>query len=162
MNTIYLHLGGNIGNRLLYISKAFVLITKYIGKIIDRSSLYESEPWGFNSDSEFINICIAVKSKLSAREVLLKIRRIEDELGRKREKNKYSSRSIDIDIVFFNSEIINEKDLIIPHPKIQARKFVLVPLYEILPDFIHPTIEKSIEVLLRECKDRKKVLLYKN
>lgn len=162
MNNVYLLLGSNEGNRVLYISKAIVLINKYIGNVINRSSLYETEPWGYKSDNSFINIAMHVKTNLSAKKVLLNIKKIENELGRKKDNTKYSSRCIDIDIILYNNDIVKDDGLIIPHQKMHERKFVLEPLNEIATGYIHPILKKKIKELLNECKDKCKVEVFYN
>ena len=154
MNEVYLLLGSNIGNRLLYLSKAVVEIDRRIGEIIRRSSLYETEPWGFTDDLAFINMVIAIQTTLSPERILERIHAIETSLGRERAGQVgYQSRTIDIDILFFGEETIDKPDLIIPHPRLHERRFTLEPMSEIAPEFPHPVFHKSISTLLKKCND---------
>jgi len=153
MNTAYLLLGSNLGEREGFLSQAIESIRKSIGKVVAQSSLYETAPWGNKNQSNFLNQVICIETKLPAEELLFKILAIEKELGRKREQ-KWEARIIDIDILFFNSEIIQTPDLSVPHPYLQERRFALVPLAEIAEEFVHPVFKKSIKQLLADCKDK--------
>lgn len=155
MDTITILLGGNIGNTQQYIIDAEKHIIDQIGCIQKSSSIYESEPWGFNSDQWFLNKVIQITSyKLQVTQILDICQKIEKELGRVvKTSTDYESRPIDIDILFFNTEIINLPQLIIPHPKLHLRRFTLLPLQEIMNDFIHPVFNKTIEDLIDECED---------
>ena len=156
MNGIYIIIGGNLGDRLALIKDCKHKIEKEIGIISRCSSFYESESWGETGNPTYLNQVLYVESIFSAKEVLEKALEIEKKLGRTRDK-KWESRLIDIDILFFNDEIIDEKDLKIPHPHLQNRKFVLAPLNEIASEFVHPILKKSMKELLVECKDNLKV-----
>lgn len=153
----YLGLGTNRGDRKENLVKAVETIAKTIGKIISESAVYLTEPWGFTDDQYFLNQVIGVITHLSPSGVLQKIKIIETELGRNRSGKRYEPRTLDIDILFYNDQIIDHKDLKIPHPALQDRKFVLVPLAEIAGGYIHPVFHKSVSILLSECKDQKKV-----
>ena len=153
MNTVYLILGSNIENRMNYLQQAGELITINIGGIEKYSSVYETEPWGFAHKSLFLNQVLLVKTEMGAESVLSKLLKIEELLGRTRTKERYTARTIDIDILFYNDLVLQTKDLIIPHPEIQNRRFVLMPLVEIAGDLFHPVLHKSIKELLDECKD---------
>ncbi|MEO9145453.1 MAG: 2-amino-4-hydroxy-6-hydroxymethyldihydropteridine diphosphokinase [Ginsengibacter sp.] len=157
MNTLFLITGGNIGNRKKNLQTAAILIEKQIGKIIHSSKIYETDAWGITDQASFYNQVHIVNSKLSAEEVIHIILKIEEKMGRIR-TIKNAARIIDIDILFFNSEIINEPNLIIPHPEIVNRRFVLMPLNELAPQMIHPAYGKSIKELLSTCKDPLKVI----
>jgi 2-amino-4-hydroxy-6-hydroxymethyldihydropteridine diphosphokinase len=152
MNNIYLHLGSNMGDKQDNIAKAILAIGKRIGKIVTKSSLYETEAWGIKEQESFINQAIQINSDLSPKEMLTKCLAIETEMGRQR-KEKWGPRIIDIDILFFGTKKINDKDLVIPHPEIKNRNFVLVPMMEIAGDLIHPVLNKTIEEIYDECKD---------
>ena len=151
INTVYLSLGSNLGNREENISSAIEKLNK-IGKVSKVSKLFESEPFGFISDNLFYNICLEFKTELSPLNLLEATQTIESEIGRKKKSvnRVYESRLIDIDILFFNKEIIELELLTIPHPQIQFRKFVLSPLNDIAPSFRHPLIRKDISTLLLE------------
>ncbi len=157
MTTIYLLLGGNLGDKRKIFSEARNLLTERIGKIMVRSSVYETEPWGFESNDVFWNQVLEISTSLDPEEVLRLCQQTELDLGRTRNKTQYSSRLIDIDILFYGDLIIQGKNLTVPHPRIQERKFTLVPLNEIAPKLIHPVFRKSIGQLLEECPDRLKV-----
>ncbi len=153
MNSVYLLLGGNIGNVAANFEKAKELIGKHIGIIRDSSPVYCSEPWGFESKNMFYNQAILVETGLMPEELLSAVLFIESKIGRKRKKNVTESRIIDIDILFYNDRIINEKDLDIPHPRMHLRKFVLVPMSDINPGLKHPVFGKTIRQLLEACDD---------
>jgi 2-amino-4-hydroxy-6-hydroxymethyldihydropteridine diphosphokinase len=128
-------------------------IASDVGVILSQSSVYETEPWGFESGKEFLNKAIIVSTFCTPRELLKKIQTIEELQGRKRTEGVYRSREIDIDIMFYNSRIISEVNLIIPHPLLQDRLFALVPLAEISGDMIHPVIKKTVSEILKDCQD---------
>lgn len=161
MNTAYLLLGSNMGDRLSIIAKAITLIHALCGRVVKKSSVFESAPWGFEDKNQFINQVIMIEAAISAIDLLQNLLDIELLLGRVRNNTtNYSSRCIDIDILFFNDEVINEQNLTIPHPLLQERKFTLLPLKEIASDFIHPVFEKTIHELLNECNDKLEVSKY--
>ena len=152
MRKIYLSIGSNKGNRYSFIKEALRLIRKDIGKVILMSKIYETKSWGFQSD-DFLNICITIKSDLLPSELLNKLKNIEDKIGRIRNSTKILAREIDIDILFYSGKIVDYKDLIIPHPRLHLRNFVLYPLNDIASEFIHPILLKPINELLEECED---------
>jgi 2-amino-4-hydroxy-6-hydroxymethyldihydropteridine diphosphokinase len=152
MNEAYLLTGGNMGNRLAYLSKAKEQIEKRCGSILKESSVYKTAAWGKEDQEAFLNQVLKIETSLHPGELLKKILEIEESLGRKREL-KYGPRTIDIDILFFNGDIINQHSLKVPHPQMQARRFVLVPLNEIAANKIHPSLHKTISQLLAECPD---------
>lgn len=154
MNIVSLILGGNIGNRMENILAAQNLISENMGKIISLSSIYESISWGYVDSKKYLNRVLIIETELNPLEILKSALLIEKKLGRVRyDKTRYSARTMDIDILFFNDKIINNDDLIIPHPQIQNRKFVLVPLVELMGNYVHPLLNRTIEDLLLECKD---------
>jgi 2-amino-4-hydroxy-6-hydroxymethyldihydropteridine diphosphokinase len=161
MSDVYLILGSNLGDRMKNLRKATELISKNVGKIINKSSIYETEPWGFNHRINFLNQVLKVITSLKAEEVLEVIIKIEKLSGRKRNNSIYAARVIDIDILFYNNKVIKSDKLIIPHPKIQERMFVLVPMAELQPDLIHPELHVPISQLKNECRDTKWVREYK-
>ena len=160
MNKVVLLTGGNLGDRLSNIQNSEDMVRKNIGHIISMSPIIESEAWGFESKQAFLNQVIIVETEYSALEILDKTQRIEIKLGRVRKKEQWVSRIIDIDILFFNAEIIKTDLLTIPHKSIQARRFTLLALEYILKDYIHPVLGKSIQQLLLECKDELKSGIY--
>ena len=152
MNQTYLLIGGNLGNRFNNLEKARSLIAAVIGKIINASAVYETEAWGIKEQPAFLNQVLIVSTSLDPDQLLSRILSIEHEMGRERTQ-KFGPRSIDIDILFYNQEIIDQPGLIIPHPQLHLRRFTLEPLNEISPSFIHPLFDKSIAELLQECPD---------
>ncbi len=156
MNSVYILLGGNLGNREKNLTMAGSYIEKEVGKIVRASSIYETASWGIAEQPDFLNQVLLVETNFSAEEIMEIILTIENKMGRTRaEKN--ASRIIDIDILFFNDEVINEPGLTVPHPQIQNRKFVLLPLNEIASDLIHPTLQLSVKELLSTSKDKLEV-----
>jgi 2-amino-4-hydroxy-6-hydroxymethyldihydropteridine diphosphokinase len=157
MSEAYILLGGNLGNRTGSLKKAIDLIPGKEVKITGRSSIYETEPWGFEHNLYFLNLVLKIETSLKPLELLERIIGIERNMGRDKINTSYSARIIDIDILFYDDIIIKTNKLIIPHPKINERKFVLIPMAEIAPEFIHPVLKKSISRLRDECADKKQV-----
>jgi 2-amino-4-hydroxy-6-hydroxymethyldihydropteridine diphosphokinase len=157
MNKVFLGIGTNLNKRESNINEAVARIEEYIGKIVASSSVYETEPWGFQSENEFLNMVVKLETNLSPSGLLGRILMIESLLGRVRSDTHYVSRIIDLDILFYDNIIINEISLKIPHPLMQERMFVLVPLCEIEPDYVHPVFNQTIASLLEKCKDKSKV-----
>jgi 2-amino-4-hydroxy-6-hydroxymethyldihydropteridine diphosphokinase len=152
MPIVYLILGGNQGNRNEIISEAIDLVTSQIGIQTDSSSRYESESWGFKSEP-FINQIIVLNTDLNPEEILEKIHSIEDQLGRTRKTNQYEARTIDIDLLYMDSRVINSTNLVVPHPRIASRRFVLLPLAEIAPELLDPVTGKTVAEMLDLCSD---------
>ena len=142
-----------MGDSELMLFVAINMIEKNVGKRTISSSIYRTAAWGKEDQPDFLNQIIVVLSVLSATEILKKIFDIENEMGRVR-TIKNAARVIDIDMLFFNDEIIETENLIVPHPQIENRKFVLVPLTEISPNYKHPVLKKSSEELLNICSDK--------
>ncbi|HCY41339.1 MAG TPA: 2-amino-4-hydroxy-6-hydroxymethyldihydropteridine diphosphokinase [Prolixibacteraceae bacterium] len=157
MTKIYILLGGNLGNKEKIFSEARINLNNLIGKITTQSAVYETEPWGFESADLFWNQVLEIATSLSPEEVLRETQKTELELGRIRKSDQYDSRIIDIDILFFGEATVELPNLIIPHPRIQERKFVLIPLNEVAPDLKHPVLQKTISQLLAECTDQLRV-----
>jgi 2-amino-4-hydroxy-6-hydroxymethyldihydropteridine diphosphokinase len=162
MIKLYILLGGNLGDKNRIFSDARARLNEKVGKITALSAVYETEPWGFESDDLFWNQVVEISTSLSPEEVLRQTQQTELKLGRIRKANQYDSRIIDIDILFYGDQVVEEENLSIPHPRIQERKFVLVPLSEMVPDLIHPVFQKSIRQLLAECADPLKVEFVKH
>ncbi|MEO8150488.1 MAG: 2-amino-4-hydroxy-6-hydroxymethyldihydropteridine diphosphokinase [Bacteroidia bacterium] len=156
MHTVFLLLGSNLGNRLQHFADADLFLEQQIGAITKSSSIYETAPWGFTEQPEFLNKVIEVKTKLTPQEVLQKILTIEIKLGRARNE-KWHERIIDIDILFYDDLIIHEDNLKIPHPHLHERRFTLEPLNEIAHQLIHPLLKKNIAELIFECADNSSV-----
>ena len=152
MNTAYLLTGGNMGNRLQFLEEAKQLLTAQCGDIVTASSVYETAAWGNTNQPAFLNQALHLSSPLQARQLMRRILKVEKQMGRER-KEKYGPRVIDIDILMFNTEVHNYTLLKLPHPEMQNRRFVLVPLAEIAPEIIHPVLEKTITELLVICPD---------
>jgi 2-amino-4-hydroxy-6-hydroxymethyldihydropteridine diphosphokinase len=149
----FLGLGSNLGDRAEYIAKAIEEIGSLKDtKITKEASLYETEPWGFKEQPDFINSAVEIETSLSAEELFTGVKSIEQKLKRQ-SVGKWQEREIDIDILFYGSEIIHTEKINIPHKEIENRKFVLVPMKELAPDFVHPVFNKSIEELLSYSKD---------
>lgn len=151
-NTCFLITGSNLGDKLSNLEQAANLININAGTIVRSSSIYETEPWGHSDQPVFLNQVLQIRTKLSPPLLMEQLLLIEKKMGRQR-TFKNASRNIDIDILFYDDQVIHEKDLDIPHKSMQSRRFVLVPLQEIAPDFIHPELKKSISELLIECSD---------
>ena len=160
MNKVYLLTGGNMGDRMANIRTARAHIINSIGKILLESSVYESEPWGFKAEQSFLNQVLLVETDLLPLELLEKCQQIENTMERVRASDQYISRTMDIDILFYNSEIIELPQLVIPHNRLHERKFTLEPLNEIAPDFVHPKLNKKVAELLLSCNDSSKVSIY--
>lgn len=161
MEKVVLGFGSNVGNRLSSIRSAVkaTALTKGLD-LLAISSVYETEPWGFKKQGKFLNLCAVFLCRLPAAELLKSVKNIEKKIGRVK-RDKWQAREIDIDVLFYGSRIIRSGDLIIPHPFLQERNFVLKPLVEIMPGFIHPVLNKSIEELYRNSTDDCEVKVYK-
>lgn len=152
MNRAYLLTGGNLGKRWDNLHTAFKHISDRCGQIIAQSAIYETAAWGKEDQQAFLNQALLVATELSPEELMQTLLEIEQEMGRIREE-KYGPRIIDIDILFFNDDVLNTPLVQLPHPAIAQRRFVLVPLQELAPDFIHPVYQRSIAELLAVCPD---------
>jgi deoxyguanosine kinase len=151
---VYIALGSNKGNKLQYLQSAIDSVFEKIGVINKISKVYTTPALGFDGD-DFYNACIKVETELKPKKLLKILQEIESKLGRTRKtSNTYESREIDLDILFYGDEVINEKSLLVPHPSIHLRKFVLQPLLDIGKDFEHPVFKKTIAILLDECTDK--------
>jgi len=153
MSKVYLSIGSNKGNRSVLINKAIDEIEKKVGKIISRSSIYQSKSWGFDSN-DFYNLCLLIDTDIAPKSLLVNLKKIEKSMGREDIDGSYSDRFIDIDILFYDNIIIDSEDLKIPHPKIEIRKFVLVPMLEIADNYVHPILNKTIKELDNDCSDK--------
>jgi 2-amino-4-hydroxy-6-hydroxymethyldihydropteridine diphosphokinase len=152
MNRIYLSLGSNEGDRIEWLNLCLQMLAKRCGNIIATSGIYETAAWGLPDQPDFLNMAVCLETTLNAIETLSEIRFIEETLKRQR-TIKWGQRTLDIDILFFNDEMINTPELHIPHPHLQDRRFVLVPLNDIAADLVHPVLKKTIAQLLTECPD---------
>lgn len=148
---LYLSLGSNLGDRKTLLSTAVARLEQRVGRLFAHSSFYETEPWGFDSDHLFLNISVGIYTKMQPLEVLKECKNIEMEMGRSPSiRGVYEDRPIDIDLLFYGDWVIEAPLLVLPHPKLHLRRFVLDPLCEIAPDFMHPVLKKTI----RELKER--------
>lgn len=154
---IFLGLGSNIGDRVLHLQTACELIEQKIGIISSKSSIYKTAAWGNTDQDDFLNQVVIVERRWHPIDILETILKIEIEMGRIREE-KWGPRMIDIDLLYYNNVIVKMSNLILPHPYIQDRRFVLEPLAEIAPDFIHPKLKKTNLELLKECKDKGEIV----
>jgi len=152
----YLILGSNLGDPEGSLQTAIKKINSEVGKVVRTSSVYVTEPWGIKDQPIYYNQVIEVETELNPYDTLQKLLEIETSMGRIREK-KWSARIIDIDILYFEDQIINTENLIIPHPGIPDRRFVLVPLCEIIPDKVHPVLKVTNADLLRSTTDTLRV-----
>ena len=157
MHNVFLGLGGNIGNRRQNFEKVKLYIAKEIGQIIEQSSIYETPPWGFLAEENFWNQVLYVKTMLEPNELIDTTQKIEKLFGRKRDAGYYASREMDIDVLYYDDLSLSGDRLIVPHPKIEQRLFVLVPLSEIAPTYMHPVLQVSNRQLLGMCKDESSI-----
>ena len=160
-HTCYISIGSNIGDRVINFRNA-IKKASVCGEITSVSSFYETEPWGYIDDKYYLNAVFKIETDLSPYELLHKLKIIEQEMGRKKKPDDilYQARIIDLDILFFDDMIINNIDLIIPHPKMYNRKYVLKPFLEINPDFICPLTKKTLVNILQESLDDSQVHIY--
>lgn len=155
-NTVYLGLGSNQGNREELLEQAITLLAEKTGNLISRSSIMESEPWGFVSENKFLNMVVALETSLSPPRLLDVTQRIERQLGRKHKssaKLDYQDRPIDIDILLYGSRIIHTTRLTVPHPLMLQRDFVWRPLLEIAPDILWPLTSQPLSDMVGEADD---------
>lgn len=161
MSIVYLCLGSNKGDRVGYLQQATSILGNTEGiKIIRTSSFYETQPWLEKETTWFVNAVVQAKTTFSPQELLAKTMKIEAQLGRDRAQEQNGERTIDIDILFYDSEIIDEDNLQIPHPRMNLRAFVLVPFLEIDEEFEHPAIGKTVSQLYEELEQPEEVYLY--
>lgn len=154
LHNVYLALGANLGDKISTINEAIEAIEKQIGEVIKLSLMYKTLPQGFVSKNEFVNAACYVKTKLTPHEILETVKQIECQLGRKTKSvdGYYADRPIDIDILIYDQLIVKQHDLVIPHPLMQNRDYVLKPFAEIAPNVVHPILHKTIKEL-KDCLD---------
>jgi len=152
---VYVSLGSNQGDRFANLSAAVASIEQEVGGIEKISRICQTPPWGFEAELDFYNLCIQLTTSIGPIDLLEKFQTIEEKLGRTQKTTSgYSSRKIDIDILSIDALIICSPQLTLPHPHLHERRFVLEPLLEIAPDFVHPSFKKSISELINQCKDQ--------
>jgi 2-amino-4-hydroxy-6-hydroxymethyldihydropteridine diphosphokinase len=152
MNNTYLLIGGNIGDRMAYLQQAIAVIEQRCGKIVQRSGVYSTAAWGKKDQPDFYNQCLHLQTNYAATELMEILLDIEKSLGRIRQE-KMGPRVIDIDILLFNDEVIGSATLQIPHPRLAARRFALIPLAEIGGNLLHPVLHQTIDELVIQCTD---------
>ncbi len=155
---IYLHTGSNIGDRYEQLAEAIAHIEQEIGKVTSASSIYETEPWGNTDQPNFFNQALEVDTNCEPIEVLDKIHEIEERMGRVRTQ-KWAKRNIDIDLIFYGTEILKSEKLTIPHAHMHERNFVLIPIMEIAGEFVHPELGETIEELYIRSDDTLEVIM---
>lgn len=156
METCYVLFGSNMGDKEQIFAEACLLINNRCGMVVKVSGSYESEPWGFKADEWFLNRLIVVETALEPEVLMEKLLDIESELGRVRhpEIQGYTSRMIDLDILYYGNRVLNTAFLMVPHPRLQFRRFALMPLCEVVPDFVHPILNLTQHELLLHCPDQ--------
>lgn len=158
MHTVVLLLGGNNGEVLSTFQLSIRAFEEKGYPVLKKSSIYSSKSWGYESKNIFYNQMLILKTNKGTKKVLSDLLFIEAKLGRTRNlKDAYEDRTIDIDIIFYDDKIIDEENLVIPHPRLHLRNFCLTPLLELIPDFVHPLFKKSITELIKECPDNSEV-----
>lgn len=154
MALVYLGLGTNIGNKRKNMVTAAALLAERAGDVLSLSSFYETEPWGFASENTFLNAALELETDCSPMELLRLTQQIEREMGRTQKSDgSYHDRIIDIDILLYGNEVVHHEDLVVPHPLMQQRLFVMQPLAEIAPSLVHPVLQKSMYDLYMDLLD---------
>ena len=157
--TCHLIIGSNLGDRTAQMQRAKALIKRDIGPIIKESQLYETQPWGYPDQPWFLNQVLEITTSESPENILAHLKQIEKEVGRT-PAEKWHARHIDVDILFLGHLVINREGIIIPHPHLHERNFVLVPLMDLIPECVHPVLGKTIEELYLDCRDRGEVYIF--
>lgn len=159
---VVLSLGSNIGDRELNLQNAISELELIFETKVEKSPIYQSEAWGFETNNLFLNCCVSLKTNFAPKKVLKLTQSIELKLGRvkKVKNNLYESRIIDLDILYYDDIVLNTDNLKIPHPLLSRRAFVLKPLGDIVPGLIDPVIGRSVKQLLMDCNDQNEVILY--
>ena len=159
MNLAYLSLGSNEGDRVLWLETAVEMIPDSCGMVLKRSMIYETKAWGITEQPDFLNMVVCLETVKTPGELLTALLDVETRLGRHRTV-KWGPRTIDIDILLYNDIIVDKPELKIPHPFMQERRFTLIPLAELAPNYMHPTLHKTITQLLADCPDELEVREY--
>lgn len=156
MTSVFLLLGANLGDRAATLGRAVELLRQRVGPVLKTSARYETAPWGLTDQPAFLNQAVEVETALAPLELLRTTQAIEEALGRVR-REKWGARVIDVDLLFYGNEVFGFPELNIPHPFLPERRFALVPLAELAPHFVHPTLKKTVAQLLAECPDGSEV-----
>jgi 2-amino-4-hydroxy-6-hydroxymethyldihydropteridine diphosphokinase len=160
MQNIFLGLGSNLGKRAENLKEAISRIEERTGSPVFASGIYETEPWGFSSEDKFLNMVLRISTDIPPSKLLNEVLSIESQMGRVRSSVQYSSRIIDVDILLYGCRVIVQKNLVVPHPRLHERRFVLVPMCEIAPEIYHPVLRRPMTYLLEKCEDNSKVDLF--
>jgi 2-amino-4-hydroxy-6-hydroxymethyldihydropteridine diphosphokinase len=160
-HTVYLCIGGNLGEREANLEETQMFIEFNMGDVIEVSSVYESPAWEMQGEPSFLNQVVKISTDLAPDALLTEIEELEEFYGRERKEGQYLSREMDVDILFFDDLIIESEKLAVPHPRMQLRRFVLTPLAEIAPEFVHPILKITVSELLKNCQDNSVVTLCK-
>ena len=160
---VFLSLGSNLGNSDEILRNAIVEIEDCLECNVVVSPIYTSEPWGFESENMFLNCCIRVETEIDAFDLLKTLQVIEKKFLREKSPNsvQYEDRTLDIDIIYFGDELINTESLVVPHPKMYDRNFVVLPLNDISPFWLDPDLKLTVGQLVVRCSDEHKILHYK-
>lgn len=157
MPNAYFSLGSNLGDRAVNLDRAIALLEDRTGRRARRSPTYRTESWGYQSDHHYFNCCLSLPTQRSPRILLRILQQVETTMGRTREGNAYHDRLIDIDLLLLGQTVVHETGLVIPHPRLAQRRFVLQPLADIAPDLVHPVLGRSISDLLAACPDSSEI-----
>jgi len=160
--TVFILIGSNVGDRKGHVDKACEMISGICGEIVEKSPVYESEPWGFEAEQWFLNQVIMVRTEMSPDDLMKQLLEIEQMLGRDRTTphEGYVSRPMDLDILYYDNQIVDTEFVTAPHPRLHLRRFTLLPLCDIAPDFIHPKMKVTNNELLVACNDNGVVKRY--
>ena len=161
IENIFLGLGSNQGDRELNLKNSIKLLNSRVGKVLNTSGIYESEPWGFKNQNYFLNQVIEIETHIDPNDLLNICKNIEYDMGRKPEI-RWGKRVIDIDILYYQSKIINQEKLIIPHKLMHERKFVMIPLNDLNENHLHPILKITNKEILNKCIDSCNVKYYGN
>jgi 2-amino-4-hydroxy-6-hydroxymethyldihydropteridine diphosphokinase len=160
MTKIYCSLGSNMGDRLNNLARGVECLTHEKIKVVAQSSIYETSPWGVDSQDMYLNQVIGIETNISPEDLIKIIQNCERKLGRNSKQGHMQARVLDIDIIFYGDQIISTPNIELPHPRMHQRMFVLIPLLELDEDFVHPVMGKAVWELYNECRDESEVILY--